>query len=171
MASGPGPSPWNGRIHCIHVGRTWVSSDWRPLAQLHVPGSSLLSPALRTASSSTAVFPYEWCPLNSSLSKTINDQDWTFKDRQPEICRLHAPHAPRPHRHRMADTTRLQDNCDSENARVVEPASLATTYSRIGWTRKLQLYALLGKIGGVKGVEGSQRVVGIMIIGGFPTSS
>lgn len=37
--------------------------------------------------------------------------------------------------------------------------------------RKLQLYALLGKIGGVEGVERSQRAVEIMIIGGFLTSA
>lgn len=49
-------------------------------------------------------------------SRTV---DWTIKDKRPEICRVHAPRAPHPPRHRMGDTTGHQDN-----TRVVEPASL-----------------------------------------------
>jgi hypothetical protein len=70
----------------------------------------------------------------------------------------------------MGDTTRHQKNT---RAVELEPASLRRHIleARITSSRKLQLYAPLGKIGGVEGVEGSQRAVEIMIIVGFLTSS
>lgn len=98
------------------------------LVSVRIPNSSLLSPAPGSNfRRSTAVFL-------SSRNDTFELRHYLkpsrtgtrlSRNKLSEICRVHAPRAPHPPRHRMADTTRHQDN-----TRVVEPASQPASLRR-----------------------------------------
>jgi hypothetical protein len=153
--------------------RMWVSNSrpslMRSILSVHVPDYSPLSPATRNnfpLHRSLGILPLS----TSSLSEAIKGPGLDYQGQATR--NLPRPRAPRPAppRHRRGDTTRHQNKHACGGASQPSPPHTQGSDEIIS-LRKLQLYALLSKIGRVEGVEGRQRAVEIMIIGGFLTSS
>lgn len=131
---------------------------------VRIPDSSLLSPAPGSNfRRSTAVFL-------SSRNDTFELRHYLrpsrtgtrlSRNKLSGICRVHAPRAPHP----LVIEWQIRRGTKTTRVWWSQPA-FATT-DEITSLRKLQLYALLGKTGGVEGAEGSQHAVEIMIIGGI----